>query len=109
MAMANHCGTAPQPAPGHPIAGLFKVRILLPSKHTLVGAVHVWQKFSQGLDRFHSRGFQRLKPIQMIHLRDLIEHRFALGHFNAKVILKALWRDGLGAWGLFGLGHWGSS
>ena len=93
-------------AQGQPVAGLVSLGILLPRKHTFVGAVHIGKKLAQSLHRFYARAFQSVKPVAMIDLRNLVQHLGALRDFCTEIITKSLWRFGLGAGSLFWLGHW---
>ena len=93
-------------AQGQPVAGLVGLGILLPRKHTFVGAVHIGKELAQSLHRLHAGAFQSVKPVAMIDLRNLVQHLGALRDFCTEIITKSLWRFGFGAGSLFWLGHW---
>lgn len=62
----------------------------MPREDAFVRAIHVRQELTQRLDRFHSRAFQRVKAIAMIHRRNLVEHMFTLVHFRSEIVAKSL-------------------
>ena len=50
------------------------VVILLPSKDAFIWAIHIRQKFAQGLNGFNSAAFQLLKSVEVIHIRNAPQH-----------------------------------
>ena len=93
-------------AQGQPVAGLVRLCILLPREDALIGAIHIGKELAQSLYRFDPGAFQRVKAIAMIDLRNLMQHLGTLCYFCTEIVTKPLWRFGLGAGGLFWLGHW---
>ena len=64
--------------------------LVLPGKDTLVRTIHIRQEFSQRLDRFHRRCFQRIKSVSVINLGNRGQHCGAFDHILSEIVTKPL-------------------